>query len=320
MFLYARKTSSSEGCVPKRKMKMKSIPDFYVPYKPLKPERKAELESVLRSSCRLLELHHNSAKSMGYKGSRRRFFADAMRTGGRVAGLSIPECDMAKIGQIKDLEWEVLCAHSRLISKMSMKMSVGLDVSFSCEDVQSVAMEGFLMAICCFTREEIKFSTYLGACLTRRIMDAKAVASNSMAVPRKIVKLRHKLKKAMSEGASMDSAISSMHLSKKTEKMLVSSMLEAHNTSSSGVKEREFVLVEAPQIPTETLQVSSAGMSELEREVLEEFMRLGEDMNLSAISRRLKNPKTGKNYSRMALSLAWKRVRCKMSSSYGKVA
>ena len=117
----------------------------------------------------------------------------------------------------------------------------------------------------------------------------------------------------------MDSAISKMNLSEKTAKMLVASIPEIQN-SSARVKDSEFVLVETPRVPVETPQPPTVVMSELERAVFEEFMRLGEDMNLSAISRRLKNPKTGRNYSRMAMSLAWKRVRCKMSSAYGKVA
>lgn len=301
------------------------IHGFVVPIKDTTPERKIELEAILRKSNRILKRHHEAAKSNGFAGSRRAFFAEVLRSGGVLAKIVIPESDMREIRRVKEVELEVLHTYSRLMNKTSRAWKRGgFDNSISAEDVDSMAFEAFLKAICCFTQEKTRFSTYLFRCVSRSISEEKTEATNHMSIPRRIIKLKRKLGRSMAETAesSLDSAISEMNLTEKTSRMLFASMFEVRSSSSVGLKDSELVLVEddykepPPKIPSpETL-----GLSGLETTVFEEFMKKGENMNLSEISRSTMNPKTGKPYSKMALSLAWKRTKDKISSLYGKVA
>lgn len=64
----------------------------------------------------------------------------------------------------------------------------------------------------------------------------------------------------------------------------------------------------------------SEAFSGLDGLVFREFMRSGGEMNLSDFARKTINPKTGKPYSKMAMSLAWKRVRRKIRETYEKAA
>lgn len=290
---------------------MKTVEDFPVPHLDVCTERKKRLESALRSSNGVLEACHARAKAEGYKGSRRAFFADLCRG---TCEFRISREELDEIVRTKDMEWEVLCIHSKLIAKLARKWSRMLDASMSEEDVNSHAMEAFLDAVCSFTKEG-SFSNYLYHSVSRHLSDLRL--KNPMRIPREIIRIRSKLRGIMNrENVTLDSAVIGMGLTEKTERMLVASM--------SAVKDVDDVAVYDPEPSDETVLirkiVESMEFSGLEKVVLEEFVRSGGETNMSELSRRTINPSTGKAYSKMAVSLAWRRVRDKIAQVRGRAA
>ena len=65
--------------------------------------------------------------------------------------------------------------------------------------------------------------------------------------------------------------------------------------------------------------LDSIEMSQLEKAVLDGFLQSSKGMGLNSISKNIINPKTGKPFTRMAASLAWKRVKEKIKN-YKKAA
>lgn len=293
---------------------MRMIDYFSLPIKTVSDEEKRHLETLLRESNRVLEIHHDRAKKNGFSSCRRAFFSRLCK--GQESH-DIPEDELRLIVRAKELEWDFLAIYSRMILKISGSWFRRLDKSVGKEDICAAATEGFLKAFCCFT-EEGRFSTYLTICLNRHIASFVSSHGNQLSVPVEIMRLRSKARKLMrEEGLSLDSAVGKMGVNEKTGKMIAFSMSERAGSSEFVASSRDH---ESDIGTSEMLSVVAEGLEGLERAVFEEFLALGENMNLSEISRRTLNPKTGKPYSRMALCLAWRRVRDRISCYYGRVA
>lgn len=294
---------------------MRIVSDLPVPVKVVSEETKAEMESLLRKSNSVLKFHHEEAKKSGFSGNRRSFFAILCKS---PESRNIPKSDLDLIMDAKKMESDFLCVYSKMMFKIAKKWRYRLDGIMSEEDAFAVASEGFLKAFCCFTDDKTRFSTYLSVCIHRHLQDFAKSCSNQLSIPVKIVRLRAELKRAMGEGLTFDSAAERMNLSAKTQRILAASMSEIKNL---GHKD-EMVPARPDGAETQQHELSliSAEVSGLEKLVLDEFILLGHNMNLSEISKKTLNPKTKRPYSRMALCLAWKRVRGKICERYGKVA
>ena len=261
-----------------------------------------ELEGLLRESNLVLKLQHERAKASGFKGSRRLFFS--LVVSGDFSNM--PKKHRSLILRVKEIEWEVFCHYRKMISKIASRWRTN---RLSWDDLESVAHEGFLNAVCCFTDPKIRFSTYLSKCVERHISD---FLNNEDVVrkPAEVIRMRSKLSKMMSSGMTMDSAILEMGLSDGDRRILVESMREV---GLFGPGELSSV---AWRQATEELGIletwKKLEFSGLDKAVFDEFVVMGEDMSLKELSKRAKNPKTGNSYSKRSMGLAWKRVKIRL--------
>jgi hypothetical protein len=294
---------------------MRIVDDFPLPIKTVSENEKKIMEATLRNSNRILKRHHEIAKQQGFVGNRRSFFASVCQ--GNCAH-EIPKAEMDEILKAKNLEHDFLGVYSRLLFKISWKWTARLDKSLTRDDICAAAVEGFLKAFCCFTEDEIRFSSYLTSCVERHISEFVSSFQNQFSLPLEVFKLRVKVRRMMSqEGLTFDSALERMNLSKKTVDVLVQSMCEV---TSLGLETAEAKNTQSTQNPEEFINSFQGEFSGLSDLVFQEFVRVGDDINLSEISRNTINPKTGKPYSKMSMSLAWKKVRDKISERYSRVA
>lgn len=298
---------------------MRIVDDFPLPIKTVSESRKKDMEETLRRSNRMLKMHHEAARKAGFIGNRRCFFVDLCK------GINheVSKEDLEEILKSKALEQDFLAVYSRMLYKISGKWFARLDKLLSKEDICSAAVEGFLKAFCCFTDENIRFSSYLTYCVERHISKFATSFQNQFRVPLKTFRLKAKVLRHMSEGGlTFDSALEKMNLAKKTKSSLIHSMFELvslESASEIAEKEKE-VASERPPTPEEVAANFQGEFSGLDELVFRELVHTSGNMNLSEVSRRTINPRTGKPYTKMAMSLAWKRVRSRICEKYGKVA
>lgn len=289
---------------------MRIVDDFPLPIKIVSEDEKKRMESELRKNNRALRRLHEKAKSQGFVGSRRLFFAKTCQ-----GAYDLPLADMAVITNCKSMEQDFLAVYSRLLLKISRQWSSRLDNSLSKCEICSVAIEAFLKAFCCFTKDDVTFSAYLFKSVERHIQRFASRSCNPLSIPDRIVKLKHKVGNMMRGGMSFDSSLESLGLPEKTGLLLARSMVEVTHLGL------EKVAVQAENLGTDTFRLlPAADLSGLDLLVFQEFMNSSGNMNLSDLARKTINPKTGKPYSKMSMSLAWRRVRDRMSECYGRVA
>lgn len=282
-----------------RTKEMRIIDDFPLPIKSVTDGEKRALESKLRVPNRILKEYHGFAKEAGFRGDRRSFYAGLCRGS---STLTIPEADLKEILSTKNLEPDFLAIYSGMIVSSSLKWAARLDRSFSKDDICSFAVEGFLRAFCSYTNEE-RFSTYLSFCLERQIA-RKIASSGLMRIPKSVRKIKAKAFGIMAkEGVSFNSAMESAEPKKRINPSMVYISLEDTQDRNSGNFPSEF-----PEF------------SGLDRIVFDEFMGSACEVNLSELARRTLNPATGKPYSKMAMSQAWRRVRDRIAKEYSDAA
>jgi hypothetical protein len=108
--------------------------------------------------------------------------------------------------------------------------------------------------------------------------------------------------------------------------MLQAALCEVHNMSSIEKNESELCIVDDSEASAEAPDKSilniahNLDLSDLERAVLEGFLSSKTKLGLNELSKNLVNPKTQKPYSRMAFTLAWRRIKEKIQQAYPKVA
>lgn len=288
---------------------MKIVDAHRVPGNTSSPERRLEIERILAESNLVLRRLHLEARGRGFRGSRRMFMA-AVLSGAE----TVPAEDLPAVSRIKEVEWEALCAYSAMIYKISGRWSRNLDASSSREDLDAVAVEGFLNAVCCFTGKA-RLSTYVHRSVTRHVSEY-VMSRRNMPVPPEIVRLRVRLRRMMEGGLTLDEAVMSMGLSERVRSDLVFSLSEVSNSSSLGVDEAEIAGASGPADHSLAGRILRDMRFEgLDEVVFREFMREGDAMNLSGLAKRLVNPKTGRPYSRWMLCLVWRRVRDRISAA-----
>lgn len=312
-------------------MEMNLNTDFYIPYRPLKDKTKRDLEKTIRESNSLLEHHHQKMKSaQGISRHNKTFFlADVQKfyVPGRdleIGGITIPSEDASVILRTKELEWDMLCAYSRLIEKLTFRWVENLsDGSLSREDLESEAVGAAINALAHYTKEE-RFSTYLHHCVNRHLSKVFNKTNGMSDLPNRAIKLRREYKKLIcKEGATFDSVVEEMGISMKEVGVLRASLCIARNVTSlgdSGLDNDGQDLCPTVSPETVNLDPSILAMVELssfERAVLDGFLVSG---GKTSASKSLINPETQKPYSRMACSYAWKRVREKIEKVYGRAA
>jgi hypothetical protein len=304
---------------------------FCIPYRPIEDKTKRDLEKTIRESNSLLERHHERMKSAQgiARHNRTRFLSDIQKlhVPGQdleISGIIISAEDASVILKTKELEWDMLCAYSRLIEKLASRWGENLsDGSLSREDLESEAVGAAIDALTHYTKEE-RFSTYLHHCVNRHLSKVFNKTNGMSDLPNRAIKLRREYKKLIcKEGATFDSVVEEMGISMKEVGVLRASLCTARNVTSLGDKGLDNDGQDlCPTVKPETANLdpsilSMIELSSFERAVLDGFLVCG---GKTSASKNLINPETQKPYSRMACSYAWKRVKEKIEKVYGRAA
>lgn len=288
-----------------------------VPYVPVSESRKMELENALREANLLVQEH---ARKSGVN-------CDCLRELVLSNSIEIPAQDADKIRAAKEMEWEVLCAFSNLIVKIVNKWaSKSYDPSLSPEDLSNEALEKAIKAIRGFTQENIRLSTFLHVCVSRRLSELYMKTGSVSRIPRSVAQMKMQyMTLASEEGATFDSVVQKMGLSEKRVAELIFALKGVARDSENDdcgmrVVDESAECLEESDKPGIMSVLGSLELSELERAVLEGFLCSEGRMGLSEVSKKLINPNTKKPYSRMAFSLAWTRVKQKIAKAYADAA
>ena len=84
-------------------------------------------------------------------------------------------------------------------------------------------------------------------------------------------------------------------------------------TCSSSLNGGSFTIHQDEKVKNENqINIDFSEFSELEKAVLEGFMNSSNNLGISIVAKNLINPRTGKPYSRMACTYAWKRIKEKI--------
>lgn len=309
--------------------------DSIVPYVPVSDERKLELESILRRGNLLLKHYHKKMKDMlGLSKHNRTTFLKTISQNYisnqdlHIGGIIIPADHAEKIALVKKLEGEVICAYANLINKLAQRWSKkdGADISLSSEDLKGEAYQASLDAVAHFT-EEVRFSTFLHHCIQRQMSRICRLSNGLSNLSDGTAKLKSQyVALATEEGSTFDSIVQKMLIDEKEIEILRASLSTVQNMTSLAKEDRNQIQVidnyEEPENENNILAVvENIELSDLERAVLNGVLNSpNTKLGIGSISKNLINPETNKPYSRMAFSLAWKRVKKKISDAYGKVA
>lgn len=289
-----------------------------VPYLPASEDRKTELEKSIREA-NLLVRHYAQKEGVDCDCIRERILSESIK---------VDPQDAEKIRVAKDMEWEVLCAFANLIAKIANKWaSKTCDLSLSAEDLANEALARSVKAIRHFTQDSIKLSTFLSVCINRRLSELCMKSGSVTRIPRSLAVTKFQyMALASEEGATFDSVVQKMGLSEKRVAELLFALkgVACEPDDECGMRVvdgfedgGEYLDKEKPGIMS---VLGSLDLSELERSVLEGFLRSEGKMGLSEVSKKLINPNTKKPYSRMAFSFAWVRVKEKIAKAYADAA
>jgi DNA-directed RNA polymerase specialized sigma subunit len=309
--------------------------DSLVPYVPVSEDRKSQLENILRAGNNILKTYHEKMKiSMGLSKHNRTAFLNAIAQSYvfghdlSINGIVIPSDHVEKIALVKKVESEVVCAYANLINKVAQRWSrkEGADVALSSEDLKGEAYQASLSAISHFT-EDVKFSTFLHHCIQRHMSHICRVSNGLSNFSDGTAKLKQEyFMLSAEEGSTFDSVVKKMQIGEKEIGTLQASLSTVQNMTSLDKEDKAQIQIvddyEEPENENNILAViKSIEMSDLERAVLNGVLNSpSTKLGIGSFSKDLINPETNKPYSRMAFSLAWKRIKKKIADAYGKAA
>lgn len=305
-----------------------------IPFVSLSEEEKLGLERSLRERNCLLAHYYELFKATNgpQKHKKCEFFkmiSDSKGTSLNLHGVDIPVEDVAKISEIKDIEWRLICGFSKLITKIAHRwQGAAEDASIGLEDLEGEALQAAVYSAIHFTKEE-RYSTFLYHCVNRHMAKLCCRTGSLSGVSRGCAKTKRKYQRLLlEEGATFDSVVVKMGLSEQQIRRLQFSLTKVRAASDVTEGEKELTVVDNQVTPCEKLETSvleslipSLDLSELERAVLEGFMKSPTGrLGIGSVSKNLVNPKTNKPYTRMAFTLAWQRVKKKIADAYSNLA
>lgn len=308
--------------------------DTIVPYRPVSEERKLHLESLLRTGNVLLKEYHEQMKIKNkIKKHSRTLFLNLIYNNARpnqnliIKGVEIPSVDLDKILKIKQVEEEVICAYANLINKLSQKWhKEKADVALSLEDLRAEAYQAAISAISHFTKD-VRLSTFIHHCIQRHMSRIYRTSNGLSSLSDNSARLKSEYSNLSSEeGATFDSIVDKMKISEKEVATLCSVLAGVQNLSSLEKEEKTTLSIiddyEEPEFENNILsKIKEIEFSDLEKAVLEGVLNSSSNkLGIGSLCKNLINPNTNKPYSRMAFSLAWKRVKQKVIDAYKNVA
>jgi len=239
-------------------------------------------------------------------------------------GLVLPNHDVKKIVRTKELEFEIIQSLSGLIHQIvSKKKKIAKDLMLSEEDLEGECYKSIISALCSYKNLENCFSTYLHHCISKHINNLCNKTNHMSKLSRDAVELRRKynqIKNGLLHNANFEEVVSLMNISEKETQLLKSSLFckTVHFSEQDSIENIEIKTISVEN-NTDEGSYSLADMdkirsefTDLENAVLDGFISSSGKMGISSISKNIINPKTGKPYTRMAASLAWKKIKNKI--------
>lgn len=303
-----------------------------IPYKKLSEDYKKHLDETMRQGNIVLKKYHQESKKNFSipKYNRIKFLNLILKECNNacedivVGGVFIPKEDIAKILSVKNIEWEVLCGYSAAIQKVSNRHRPS-DSSMSQEDIFSEAVRSAISAIYHFTEQNIKFITFLQHCVNRHLTFKIGSLSNLSRRACKLLFKYEKTKSKLNGPYNFENIVKLMDLSDKETKILKSALSKTSNFSDLEIDELNLIVKSkqdlefCDKIHVEEM-LSNLDLSSLEKAVLNGFLQSKYNsktsLGLGTFAKNIINPSTGRPYTRQALSLAWNRIKEKISNSY----
>ena len=254
-------------------------------------------------------------------------------------GLVIPRNDVKKIVLIKDIEWEVICSVSRIYYKI---IKINNNSKFSFEDLENECVLSTMDALVSYSNENICFTTYFYNCVSRHIKKFYRKNSGVAKLTKEASVLLAKyidVKNSMDHKASFEEIVEKMQISQKQvgklrhllnfESTKYESMennsrfhcdLEGNKSYySSGHRNGNLVIAENKNsdcsYDSTDVSIDSFEWSELEKAVIEGVKNSSKNIGINSFAKNIINPKTGKPYSRMSITNAWKKIKLKITNS-----
>ena len=322
----------------------------FISHVDLSKKEKIQIMNVISNSNLILKKYHNKINQEKNKINRGNFFSKIIKkfkklkeieskenikfSGLRLFGVEIPRRDLEQIEKTKSFEWKILQGNLKMIRKLSRKWS-GVQFKDCCLDFENIQSESFsalLNSIPYYTDTSKELSTFFYNCINRhlhRFCNKTNGLSNISDDLIKLKKIYDDLSK--NEGSNFDSIVKELKLSDKEVSNLCCVFKSVKNISSI-VSDGEKVCFDAKDqtyIPdfesNEKIMkaISKIEFSDLEKAVLKGVLQSPSNsgnLGLNSFSKSLINPNTQKPYSRMAFSLAWKKIKMKIKKEYKKVA
>ena len=241
--------------------------------------------------------------------------------------LVVPNYDLIKIVRTKQLESEIVESFVGLVYDIvSKKEKLTKDIMLSKEDLEAECFNKILSALCSYRDSNVYLSTYIYHCICKHIYNLCNKTNSLSKLSTKAINLKRKYvetKKSLLRSSNFEEIVEIMKISEKEIDLLRSALVarsdhfsEPENIENYEIKNYE----EENNISVKSfslVDIEGIELSDLEKAVLDGFMQSANKKGLSSISKNIINPKTGKPYTRMAASLAWKRVQEKFKNKKG---
>lgn len=265
-----------------------------------------------------------------------------------IENATIPLKDINDIIISKNLEEEIISSLFPMFTKLVAKYSEYSDVCLSKEDLLSEAIRSALVAIHTYQGDK-KLSTYLYACVSNEIRNLCNKTNPLSKFGKNAMKIKKKFndaKKHLGENSTFDEVVKYAKLNSREISIL--QKLNVTITGQSSVEKEDgnsaldysflgnkfsgidgdatyscinansdsFVIRNNKDEESCTGFIDVSELTELEHIVLKGFMESSsKNLGINSLAKNLTNPKTGKPYSRMAITFAWRRVKEKLSKN-----
>ncbi len=257
-----------------------------------------------------------------------------------IHGATIPCAEVEKITNLENIKWEIVTSISNMIySIVNKKINKIRDRSLSFEDLESEGFKSVLSSIYSYSDDQICFSTYFYTCVNREINNLCNRSNPMSKLSKKSIALKKKFaeaKKSLGTYASFDEIVSVMGIKQAEVELLKNSMntltlseesmvFSKHHCGldggkqyfASGSSRGNLVLSCSNNNFDDSLsagdEIGRLDLTPLEKAVLDGVMQSTSKLGINSVAKNLINPKTGKPFSRMAITYAWRRVKSKIN-------
>lgn len=221
--------------------------DALLPYIPASPETKQKHEDTMRAANVPLHAYHEQVRLKGHKVTRRQFCnmivesAKGQPKSVVVHDVAISQEAVEKILALRTIEYEILCAYSKLFAKEANRWCDNSFVSVSFDDLYDECIFAALNSIVGFRKEEIKFCTYLTSAVNRRLSRV-VMAANPLSVPSpdgvELVNRFYEKRQSLNRSASFDEICSLLEFTNEQVALLRTMMVTVINHTALEVNDR----------------------------------------------------------------------------------